>query len=309
MKYIQEVEANGLVWVNVSRQHEKELSELGKRFGFERADIAEALPPFQRPKIVKRGHYYLIILHFPIFNRETKRLGFTEVDIFLSSQFFVSFHDGSLPRLESFFAECRKNADVRQRFFDGTAVHIFLEAWSRLCDAIFPSLLHINADINSVDKELFGQLRNEGHMAKEILRLKTNIVTFRRTMQGHRLVLDRLVIYGGHDLRVVNYQSFITGLRENTTEIWHMLESQKESINALHETNESILTLRTNEVMKTLTIISVLTFPLTLLAAILAIRAPGTPFVDHPWGFFIIISTSFMGAATMLFTFKKKGWV
>src|SRR3989344_2272136 len=126
MKYIQEVEANGLVWVNVSRQHEKELSELGKRFGFERADIAEALPPFQRPKIVKRGHYYLIILHFPIFNRETKRLGFTAVDI-------------------------------------------FLEAWSRLCDAIFPSLLHINADINSVDKELFGQLRNEGHMAKEIL--------------------------------------------------------------------------------------------------------------------------------------------
>jgi magnesium transporter len=309
MKYFQEVAQNGLVWINVSRQHEKELSELGKRFGFNKADLAEALPPLQRPKIVKRGHYYFIILHFPVFNRENKRLGFTEVDIFLSPTFLVTLHDGSLPAVELFFADCKKNVDIRQRFFEGTSAHLFLEVWFRLCEAIFPSLLHISADINSVDKTLFGHAGEDRRVAKEILRLKTNIVTFRRTMQGHRTVLDRLVIYGGHDLRIVNYQAYITSLRENTTEIWHMLESQKESINALHETNESILSLRTTDVMKTLTIISVLTFPLTLLATILAIRAPGTPFVDHPWGFVIIMSAAVLGAATMLFAFKRKRWM
>lgn len=309
MKYLQEVEGNGLAWVNISRQHEKELNEIGQRFGFDKADLAEALPPFQRPKIVKRGSYYFIILHFPVFNRENKRLGFTEVDVFLSPQYMVTLHDGSLPVMESFFAECKKNSDTRRTYFEGTAAHLFLEVWSRLCEAIFPSLLHINADINSIDKKLFEQISEGSRIAQEILRLKTNIVMFRRTMQGHRTVIDRLVIYGGHDMQITHYQSYIMSLRESTTEIWHMLESQNESINALHETNESILTLRTNDVMKTLTIIAVLTFPLSLLAAIFAIRAPGTPFVEHPWGFFIIISASILGAATMLFAFKKKGWL
>lgn len=308
MKYIQEVASNGLMWVNVSRQHEKELREVGKRFGFHQNDIAESLPPFQRPKIAKRDAYYFLVLHFPVYNRETKRLGFTEVDVFLHPQYLVVVHDNSLPVIEQFFNQCRQDADARATFFKGTAAHLLLEMFSRLSDAIFPSLLHINEDINVVDKQLFGEGKSRA-MAEEVLRLKTNIVTFRRTMQGHKTVLDRLVILGGHDLHLVEYQSYLTSLRENSTEIWHMLESQKESITTLHETNESLLTLRTNEVMKTLTVISVLTFPFTLVATIFAIHAPGTPLLDHPWGFWILVSGTVVGALAMLIIFKRKGWL
>lgn len=280
-----------------------------KRFGFDPLDIAEALPPFQRPKITKRANYYFLILHFPVFNRQTRRLGFTEVDIFVSPQYIVTVHDGTLPALELFFAECKKDPDLRRTFFTGTAAHLMFEILERMIQAIFPSLLHINEDINAVDKKLFGDEKTGRVTAGEILRLKTNVVTFRRTMQGHRTVLDRLVVYGGRDLRIFEYQSYINSLRESTGEIWHMIDSQRESINALHETNESLLSLRTNEVMKTLTIISVLTFPLTLIAGVLAIHAPGTPFIDNPWGFALICAGMFVGALSMLAAFKKKGWL
>ena len=88
-----------------------------------------------------------------------------------------------------------------------------------------------------------------------------------------------------------------------------MLESQKESINALHETNESLVSFRMNEVMKILTVISVITFPLTLFVAIFDSRALGNPIADMPGGFWIILSFVLWGALLMYAIFKRQRWL
>lgn len=307
-KNIYQLENQGKLWVNVTHQGEKELREIQKRFGFDELDVKEALPPFQRPKIVKRDSYYFMVLHFPVFDRETFRLGFTEVDFFLSQNCLVTVHENKLPAIEVMFNECKKNPASINKYFSGTAVHILFEILNRLFDSIFMILLHVNDDINLVDRKLFTKVSGR-QITEEILRLKTNIVTFRRTMQGHRTVLERLLIYAGRELDMASFQGYINSLREFANEIWNILESQKESINALHETNESLLTLRTNNVMRVLTIISVITFPLTLLATIFGIHAPGNPILNLPGGFWIVLIVTLLGAAGMYKIFKKKDWV
>lgn len=307
-KNIYQLENQGKLWVNVTHQGEKELREIQKRFGFDELDVKESLPPFQRPKIVKRDSYYFMVLHFPVFDRETFRLGFTEVDFFLSQNYLVTVHENKLPAIEAMFNECKKNPASINKYFSGTAVHVLFELLSRLFDSIFMILLHVNDDINLVDRKLFTKVSGR-QITEEILRLKTNIVTFRRTMQGHRTVLERLLIYAGRELDMASFQGYINSLREFANEIWNILESQKESINALHETNESLLTLRTNNVMRILTIISVITFPLTLLATIFAIHAPGNPIMNMPGGFWLILALTLMGAVSMYTIFKKKDWV
>lgn len=307
-KNIYQLENQGKLWVNVTHQGEKELREIQKRFGFDELDVKESLPPFQRPKIVKRDSYYFMVLHFPVFDRETFRLGFTEVDFFLSQNYLVTVHENKLPAIEAMFNECKKNPASINKYFSGTAVHVLFELLSRLFDSIFMILLHVNDDINLVDRKLFTKVSGR-QITEEILRLKTNIVTFRRTMQGHRTVLERLLIYAGRELDMASFQGYINSLREFANEIWNILESQKESINALHETNESLLTLRTNNVMRILTIISVITFPLTLLATIFAIHAPGNPVMNMPGGFWLILALTLMGAVSMYTIFKKKDWV
>lgn len=305
---ISEVSHNGLLWVNVSRQSEKELREIQKRFNFAEQDVLESLPPFQRAKLVKRDGYYFMILHFPFFDRSTRRIGYTEIDFFFGANFLVTVHGGRLVVLERFFDECRKKEPIRRQYFQGTAAGALFELLTRLLDSIFPILLHVNDDINLVDKKLFSNAPGR-EMAEEVLRLKTNVVTFRRTMQGHRVVLERLIMHSGREMDLSSRRDYINGLREYANEIWNMLESQRESINALHETNESISSLRINEIMKTLTVISVVTFPLSLLASVLAIEARGRPFVDWPYGFWIICSLMVLCAGLMLWFFRKKKWM
>ncbi len=308
MKNTNEIQNNGLLWVNVTQPEEKVLRTVQKRFQLADQDIKESLPSFQRPKFIKREGYYFMVLHFPVFDRKTRRLGFTEVDFFLNGHSLITVHDNSLPVIEKFFSECQKDSAVRDKYFQGTAAKLFFETLSRLLDSIFPILLHVNDDINSVDKILFTKVPDR-KMAEEILRLKTNVVTFRRAMQGHKTVLDHLISGGGRELDLQSYQSYINSTREHVNEIWHTLESQKESVDALHETNESVVSLRMNEIMRTLTIISVITFPLTLIATLFGIQAMGTPFIFSPFGFWKITGIIAIGALLMFLVFKKKKWM
>lgn len=308
MKNISEIQNNGLLWVNVTQPEEKVLRALQKRFQLADQEVMESMPSFQRPKFVRRDNYYFMVLHFPVFDRKTRRLGVTEVDFFLNGNLLITAHDNKLPSVERFFGECAKNAGLRADYFQGTAAKVFFELLSRLLNSIFPILLHVNEDINSVDKILFAK-NPDKKMVEEILRLKTNTVSFRRAMQGHKNVLEHLVSHGGRELDLSSCQNYINAIREYANEIWHTLESQKESVDALHETNESMVGLRMNEIMRTLTIISVTTFPLSLVAATFAVNATGTPFISGPFGFWKLAGLILSGALLMLLVFKKKKWM
>ena len=308
MKYFSLIQQNGFTWINVTRQSEKELKELGTRFDLLLEDVEKCYPPFQRPKFLKRADYYFLILHFPVFNRETKHMEFTEVDCFLSSTFLITIHDGTLLPIDTFFKESKKLEKNEIPWFQDSAARILFELWHYITEDIFASLHHMTEDINAIDRRVFKETPTK-QLLEEILRLKTNVVTFRRVMQGHRNILDRLVMLSGRELGLSSLQWQITSVKEYIGEVWSTLETQKESINALHETNESIINLRTNEVMKVLTGISVVTFPLTLLATVFAIRAPGTPFIESAVGFWIIFGLIIIGAIGMVVMFKRRKWL
>jgi magnesium transporter len=90
--------------------------------------------------------------------------------------------------------------------------------------------------------------------------------------------------------------------------VWDALDVQRDTINALHETNASLIDFRINEIMKTLTIFSVVIFPITLLAAIFGMNTSNMPFVDSAHGFWIIIGIMVASVLGMLTFFKAKKW-
>jgi len=67
---------------------------------------------------------------------------------------------------------------------------------------------------------------------------------------------------------------------------------------------------RLNDIMKTLTIFSVIVFPLTLLAAIFGMNTiNGMPFINSINGFWMVIIIMLFGSLGMLIFFKKKKWL
>jgi magnesium transporter len=299
---IQELKTKNFSWINVQNNGKKEIDYLGKKFGFHELDLKDCLPPLQRPKLVSRQNYLFMILLFPVFNRETKVLHTSEIDFFITPKTLVTVNTNELAPINDVFGKCRDRITKCQNI--EALLH---EILNELLSSCFPMLVHISTDIDNVENKL--RYEFEKGTITEILRIKTNIVNFRKAMQPHKQVIRNLIEQAPKFFPTKRMKIYFDNLVSYTKEIWDLLDSYKDAIDALHETNVSLINFRVNEIMKTLTIFSVIVFPLTLLAAIFGMNMAGMPFMNHPYGFWIILGLMSCGAISLLYFFEKKGWL
>lgn len=91
-------------WINVTKNGEKEVEYLRKKFGFHEIDLKDCLPPLQRPKLVVRKNYLFMILLFPVFDRKTRVLHASEVDFFITPKTLLTVSSNELaPPSRNFF--------------------------------------------------------------------------------------------------------------------------------------------------------------------------------------------------------------
>lgn len=295
-----------LTWTNLIKPNKKEAERLALDFGFHPLDIKDILPPLQRPKLVSRSKYLFMILLFPRYNRSTREIESSEVDFFITPSHLTTIQDGQLQPLVDLFKSYQENERKRIKYFNSNSTLLY-EILNCLLNYCFPMLNHISLDIDKIEKEIFAGQEKE--MVREISILKRNIVNFRKTMQGHKNVIKKLIEKAPRFFSTIPLTLYFNSLFEYTKDIWDQLENYKETIEALHETNESLLSFQLNQIIKTLTIFSVIVFPLTLLASIFSMDISGTPLVNMPNAFWIIIGIMLGGALIMFLIFKKKRWL
>lgn len=305
MNTIKVLSTKNLSWVNVTKPGEKEIKYLKKKFNFHSLDLKDCLPPLQRPKLEVRPNYLFMILLFPVFNRRTKEIYPSEIDFFISEDTLVTVHSNKHLTLVDFFKICQKKS-YQEKYLFGSPAILLYEILNRLLLSCYPMLNHINLDIDQIKKQIFGSY--EKKIVREILIIKSNIVIFRKTIQAHKNVIKKLIINASQFFSTAKLNIYLDALVEHTREIWDLLEGYKESINALHETNESLISYRLNEIMKLLTIISVIMLPAALIANLFGMNTPGLPFVKIPFAFWIVFFIMLLISLGMIRCFKKKGW-
>ena len=102
---------------------------------------------------------------------------------------------------------------------------------------------------------------------------------------------------------------YFTNILDRTKDIWDILETLKENINTFQETNESLISHRLNDIMKTLTIVSVIMIPANLIASIFGMNASHTPFIGTFGDFYIIMAIIFTIVFFFMMYFRSKKWL
>jgi magnesium transporter len=90
--------------------------------------------------------------------------------------------------------------------------------------------------------------------------------------------------------------------------IWDMLENYKEVVEALEDTNESVLSHRTNDVLRVLTTISVIILPLTLIASLWGMNV-AVPGEGESAPFYAIVAVLLTLLVGSLAYFRRRGWL
>ena len=297
-----------LEWVNISSAGKKEIEYLRKRFNFDLTDLqaASAKMVSQRPRIRRNDNYVFLILHFPVF-KDGKIIP-EEIEFFLGHGFLVTVHNSQLKELNEFFNYCKKDGDSLLAFkFESSAILLY-ELLHKLMISCYDILDQNSIATNNAERIIFEE--EQKRAVTEILQLRRNIINLRKIMQNHKNIMKKLMQLESSIVPEEDIKKYYNKLIEHSKRIWENLENQKEIIEVLHDTNATLLNYKISDIMKTLTIFSVIVFPLTLLAAIFGMNVvAGMPFINNPYGFWIIIAVMLTSSLFMLLFFERKKWL
>lgn len=282
------------------------MNELRRTYHYSAHDLKEILPPLQWPKVVLRDGYVFLILLFPIFDRAARDIRASEVDFFISQDRLVTVNVDGLAPLTRLFHDCQTQGPGSRcmRLDVGQLLRSLL---TELNASVFPMLVHISNDLDSIERKLFSA--DQKNLIHELLRVKTNIAAIRKAVQSHKTIIETLLrvapTYFPHETIREWNDELITRIKD----IWQTLEVEKETADALHETHQSLIDNRSNEIIKILTIFSVSLLPLTLIVGIFGMNVPDMPVVSNPHGFWIVLGFIGLIGLSMIGYFKHKKWL
>ena len=300
-----------LVWININNAGKKEIEYLRKNYKFNLNHLHASSSKIiaQRPSFIynEKEHYIFIILHFPVL--KNGRIIAGEVDFFIKHGLLISIHNNNLPELNEFFNYCKKDGDSLISYKYESAGILLYELLNKLIGNCYDLLDRNSIKITEIEGLIFDH-RKQKDAVSRILNLRRNIINFRKIIQNHKNIFKKQMARESKLVPPEIMKKYYSELIEYTKTIWEILDNQKEMIEVLNDTNESLLNNRLNDIIKTLTIFSVIVFPLTLIAAIFGMNTVGgMPFVETENGFWLIMTTMVVGCLGMLVFFKKKKWL
>jgi magnesium transporter len=296
-----------LKWVNIINAGKNEIDYLKKNYHFDLVHLkaSSASVSFQRPQIFRGVDYLFLVLHFPTFKDDKIVSG--EIDFFVGHGFLITINNNNLKDLSDLFSSGKKNPDSLLAYSLESSAILLYEILGHLLDGCYQLLDKNSIDINDVEDLIFSSKQKAA--VKRILTMRRNIINIRKIMQNHKNILSQLMEMESSLVEKPAIKKYYVGLVEHSKRIWEVLDNQKEMIEVLNNTNESLLNDHMTDIMKTLTIFSVIVFPLTLLAAIFGMNVKNMPFVDHSYGFWIILFLMFLCSLGMLAFFERKKWL
>jgi magnesium transporter len=303
--HVEVIEHAGLRWINIERPGPVDRAWLEEHFEFHPLDYEDVLSRNQRPKIDEYEDYLFIVLYFPVFDKAVGRLNAAELDIFIGPDFLITLPNTPLPPVEYLFERCRSSEELREALFSKGSGSLLYKIVDDSFDYCFPMLRKIGNKLERIEEDIFEGRSEE--VVRDISNVKQEIINFRKIIRPERSVLRDLERtkqrYLAEDLEV-----YFDDIVDASERIWDMLENYKEVVEALEETNESVLTHRLNDVLRVLTAFSVVLLPLTLVASIwgMNVHVPGEQGMT---GFWIIIAVMVVLLAGMLAFFRRRGWL
>jgi magnesium transporter len=304
---VEEVAAEGLRWVKIDQPGALEQAWLEENFEFHALDLEDVLSRNQRPKIDVYDEYLFLVLHFPIFDRAAGRLGTGELDLFVGPGFLVSIPNQPLQPVEYLFERCRQKEELRDQLFSRGSGYLLYRIVDDGFDYCFPMLRKIGNKLDVLEEEIFEGRSEE--IVRDISNVKQEIINFRRVIRPQRPVLRDLEKvkerYLSPDMDLEIYFDDVVDAQER---IWDLLENYKEVVEALEDTNESVISHRVNDILRVLTSITVIVLPLTLIASIWGMNT-GVPGEGDQTAFWIVAAVMVALLVGLVAFFRRRGWL
>ncbi|MEK0448728.1 MAG: magnesium/cobalt transporter CorA [Verrucomicrobiota bacterium] len=301
------IELNGLADVNL-------LKALGERFNLHPLALEDVLNVGQRPKFETYENHLFIIAQM-IYNEGAETLCGEQVSIFVGENVLISIQeDHETDVFEPVRQRIRVGGGYVRKMGPDYLAYALLDA---IVDHCFPVLEIIGEALEEMENEVLN--KPNPRTVGTVHNFKRTLMQLRRFVWPERDVVSAML---HSDSQVIRKETriFLRDLYDHTVQIMDLIEAYREVTTGLFEMYLSSVSLRTNEIMRVLTVISAIFIPLTFIVGLYGMNfqpttttgdaAPANmPELHWKYGYPLVLGVMALIAAGQIYFFKRKKWM
>jgi len=292
---------DNITWLEIESIQEEALKNLGDHLGLHPLIQEDLASSEQRSKIQNLDKLIFITLKNYNFVDKADDLAPEQVKILLGSNYLISFCEKKRV-VDKIKEEIRTRAGrTRSMGADYLAYKII----DSVIDNYYTISKKIEVQIDKVAEELFGSRQREN--PEKIKNLAHNIIIIIRSI----LPLKELVSSMGRiksELIDDSLSIYLGDAQDNTLMIQEIIGSNNEIFAKMIDIYSTSISNKTNDVMKTLTIIATIFIPLTFIVGIYGMNFQ-IPELKWSYGYYAIMIIMLLVALSLLYYFRKKKWL
>lgn len=290
-------------WVNVTGLKDlKVLQRLGEIFDIHPLALEDVLNTRHPPKIDDFGTSLFIIMR-KLKSGSDGEITTEQVSIALGERHIVTFHETENDPFEGVRHRIRQG---RFRIRNSGPDYLAYALLDAIVDAYFPVLERYGNRIESLEDQVMREPTQE--TAAKIQDLKREVIHLRQLSWAIGELLTHL---SRQDDDLVSKETlvYLRDVQDHASRVQDMLDSYRELCEGLYQSYVSNLTLRTNDVVRVLTIISTIFLPLNFVASIFGMNFANIPTSKWDVGFHLAMAMMTCIGLSMVYFFRKKRWM
>lgn len=296
-----------VLWVNVDGLgNAQTLRELGELFKLHHLALEDVVNVHQRAKVDVFGDLIYCVTHMI---RQSAPLETEQISLFLGKGFVLTFQETPGDCLDPIRNRIRnKLGQVRGAGPD----YLLYALLDTLLDHYFPLLEELGERLDTLEDEILGA--HNGETLPRIRQAKRDLLILRRAAWPQREAFNSLLRdtlpHIQPETRVYFRDAYDHAMR-----LIELTEMFRELCTDLMDVYLSTVSLRTNEIMKTLTVVAAIFIPLTFVVGLYGMNFnPATspwnmPELDAYWGYPAVLLVLALISGGMLYYFRRTGWL
>jgi magnesium transporter len=298
-----------VVWVDFKGETEEQQTEakdiLLNIFKFHYLTVEDCLETRNQPKVEAYPNYIYFIVH-GVKPGETTPSNFVtkELDGYLGKNFVVTFHIERFRSIKTVKQKVRSSTFACQR----GAAYLLHQILDELVDLYMPMVDDIDEAINKLEERVLQHMRSNNAMLEEIMSLRRSLARLKRITARQLDVLYRMT-HGEFEQIPEQILPFYRDVHDHLQRISDLAESYRDLVTGLFDIRFAVVSNKTNEIMKTLAVLSAIILPLSLIAGIYGMNFEEMPELKSHYGYFLTLGVMALISAILLLYFWRRGWI
>ncbi len=300
---------DNMTWVDLENPTKEEVRDVMNTYGLT-ADVAEdLLDPTIRTRADVHKDFMYFVLHFPLHSHIKDKLyskRSEELDFVIGKNFLITIHYSPIDTIISFSKSFETDTLLRNDRITKNPGSLLVHILYRMYKAVQDKVGDIHTTLNKYEEGIFSGREKE--MVSALSSMNRVLIYFKEALASHK---DILKLFKRISLNMFGkeFETHIDYITHEYNKAEQATNSAKEYSNELRQTNDSLLSTKQNEIMRTLTVINFIILPLSVITGLFGMNVESTPLSGNPYDFWFVVLAMIVITVISTLIFKRKNWL